>query len=435
MALVLYLSARVETTIEGSYTHMTKYIVDTSALMENLPSIDFENIIVSTLVLRELENHKSNYRNPDKQFAARCALRAIEENSHLLEFDFNQYPTFSYLSSEYDRNYTDNRLLESLFHYKNDEREVGLLTDDLSLRLQAKSFGFNVKGSGVRNDEPYQGSIKIPVTDHRVSHFYQMLSSGNHTHTNIFDCLVGEYILLDDITDLPEREKIIGAWKWTGDFYKRISMDQRFNSSCFTEVNPKNFRQAVAMESIKNNPVAVITGKAGSGKSYLAISYIMQQIEYFEEKVYIVTDNVPMRGSNTFGLKKGDLVEKILQSNLGSILKSKVGIDYTTKLIDEGSLNLVALEDIRGTSYNSIVYVTEGQNYSTDAVKTILERIEDGGKAILEGDQRQIDTPFSKGANNGFDRMFEVFKDSGYMGHVELIGNIRGGISELAEKM
>ena len=421
---------------------MTKFVIDTSSFIQSLPEIPFENAIVNTLVLRELEKHKSNSERPDLQKAARDALRAIEENEHLIEFDFRQYPKLTHLDSQYDSTYTDNRLLESLFHHKNEGKDVGMLSEDLSLVLQAKSFGFKARKGLQANEEPYHGTICIPLTDSRVSDFYQLIYSETDTHTNLFNMKNGEYLLLVDEAGCDEgvEEKSIGAFKWTGNKFQRITMNQRIHSSYFSEVKPKNFRQAIAMDSLKNNPLTTITGKAGSGKTYLAIAYIMQQLQNYETPVYIVTNNVPMRGANTFGLKKGDITDKVLQSNLGNILKNKIGIDQTRFLVERELITIVPLEDIRGASFNGIVYATEVQNYSVDMLKTILERVEDEeqdgfGKVILEGDQRQIDTHLAKGKNSGIHRMFEVYQNTGILGHVELRGNIRGGISALADKM
>lgn len=417
---------------------MLKYVTDTSSLMEYLPQINFEEVIINTLVLQELEKHKNDSRFPEKQKKAKKALYAIEENESELEFDFKQYPSFTYLDKHYDINYTDNRLLESLFHYKEAGRNVGLMSEDLSLRIQARAFGFPVKTAENRTKEQYQGTKVIHVNDPRVCDFYKITHDNSEKQENIFDLLYGQYLLLKDNPD-PNKlneEKLIGAWKWDGQVHKKISMNQRFSSMAFAEVTPKNYRQAIAMDSMKNNALTVITGKAGTGKSYLAFGYIMEQIERFGRPVYIVTNNVPLRGTNTFGLKKGGILEKILQSNLGNIIQSKIGIDTAKRFIDSELLRVVALEDIRGVSFNSILYITEVQNYTVDMLKTVLERLEEeGGQAIFDGDKRQIDVPYAKGFNNGIDRLFEVFKGSPYLGHVELVDNRRGGISALADKM
>lgn len=415
-----------------------KYVVDTSSLMHHLSEIPFADCIVPTLVLRELDKLK-NSSNPELSIPAQTAIRAIRKHHKEIQFDFNQYTRFTYLSEdEYDLSYTDNRLLESLFHHRESGRAVGLITSDFGLEVQARSFGFEVLNPEDRTKKAYHGTIAIPADDHRLPYFFKMLS--NPVHENVFDCLVGEYILILKEPDIPQKgggdeEQVAGVWKWTGAHYKRVSMNQVFSSSVFPEVKPKNFRQAAAMDSLKNNPLTVITGKAGSGKTYLATAYIMQQIEQFERPVYLVTNNVPLRGSRTFGFKKGKIVDKILESNLGSILKSKVGADYTEHLVKNDKIQFVPLEDIRGTSYNGIVYVTEAQNYTIDMVKTLLERVEEEGQIIFDGDQRQIDLSYAKGSNNGICRLLEVYKGTGFMGHVELRDNLRSGLSKIADKM
>lgn len=411
-----------------------KYVVDTSSLMQNLTGIDFSEIIISSIVLHELEKHKSDTRFPERQFAARQALRAIEEHDEVVEYDFHQYPTFVHLPDTYDLHYTDNRLLEALLTHQQAGRNVGLMTEDLALRLQAKSFGFPVKSAQDVEHEPYQGTKIIHIDDHRVAHFFNMVEATNVKHDNLFDLQKGEYLLMNKYEAEEEKEEIIGAWVWDGERYDRIKMKMHFDSAAFGKVKPMNYRQAVAMHSIQHNPITAITGDAGTGKTYVAMSYIMQEVENYRP-VYIVTNNVPLRGTNTFGLKKGNITEKILQSNLGGILKSKIGVIRTQELIQQGLINVVPIEDIRGCSYDSILYITEVQNYTVDMIKTVLERMENGGKVIFDGDKRQIDSNFAKGANNGLERMFEIFQGSGYLGHVELIGNVRGGVSELAGKM
>jgi predicted ribonuclease YlaK len=185
--------------------------------------------------------------------------------------------------------------------------------------------------------------------------------------------------------------------------------------------------------------LTVVTGKAGSGKSYLALGYLLQEIHSTKntkpKKVYIITNNVPMRGTSTFGLKKGDIISKIMQSNLGAILKTKLGLEYTEMLIKSGTLNIVTLEDIRGASFDGHVYVTEAQNYTKDMMKTIIERMEEDGQLILDGDERQIDMVMASGINNGISRALTVFGGDELLGHVRLEGNMRGKLSELADKM
>lgn len=414
-----------------------KFLIDTSSLMHHLSDIPFNQAIISSVVLRELDKHK-NSSDAEKSFLARQAIQVIRKHADEIEFDPCQYPRFKYLSEEeYDQDYSDNRLLESLFHHKDAGREVGLITSDFNLELQARASGFKVINPSVKEEKThYQGTKAIPHNDQRLPYFFRMLS--NPKHDNIFNCLIGEYIIILKEKNFPfsEIEPASGAWKWTGVRYQPISMNQTFNNSIFPETKPRNYRQAIAMDSLRNNPVTVLTGKAGCGKTYLGITYILQQIEHFDRRAFLVTNNVPLRGTRTFGYKKGDINTKILQSNLGKILISKIGVHYTEYLVKNEKIVFVAIEDIRGTSYNDIVYVTEAQNYSVDMVKVLMERMEnEEGQIIFDGDLRQIDTGIARGANTGIIRLLDTYKGSGYLGHVELLENLRGGVSKLADKM
>ncbi|WP_186578436.1 PhoH family protein [Aquibacillus kalidii] len=133
-----------------------------------------------------------------------------------------------------------------------------------------------------------------------------MVNRKNYLHENHFELQLGKYLLLLDYPDpnTPDQEKATGAWKWDGQMYRRISMEQRFHSSAFPEVRRKDFQQAIVMDSLTSPPLTTITGPTGVGKSYLSFAYMMQQLEYQETQIYIVTNNVPLRGSKTFGLKK-----------------------------------------------------------------------------------------------------------------------------------
>ena len=176
----------------------------------------------------------------------------------------------------------------------------------------------------------------------------------------------------------------------------------------------------------------MVIGSAGSGKTYLAMSKIMQDIEN-DRKVYIFVNNQTVKGSQTFGLVKGDLKEKLLQSNIGAILSTKLGGELAVRLLLESNkIEVLPVEYIRGVSIeNATAFFTEAQNLNRDLMRTIVERISDNSQLILDYDLRQIDLESAKGYNNGISRVLEVFKGYEFFSHVMLEGNQRGEISTL----
>lgn len=416
-----------------------KYLIDTSSLMNHLEFVDFSEVILTVMTLRELEKHKDGYG--EKAHRARQVLRALDEHDALIETDSRQVATYKYLVGDYDPNYMDNRFLELLHIIKHEDKreDVGIITHDRVLRKMAKSFGFEIKDYNDSKMESYDGTIDVKLTPLKYKKLVENMNRVSG-FKNSLKLETGQYAVIrvedEEVMALRYETDVHGEAR-----YREITMSPHVNSKFLGDssgdVKAKNLRQAIAIDSLSRNKLSILTGKAGCGKSYLAIAYLLQEIHDLKKntKVYIITNNVPMRGTSTFGLKKGDILSKILQSNLGTILKTKLGLDYTQQLIQRGQLTFISLEDIRGASFDGPVYVTEAQNYTKDMMKTIIERVEDEGQLILDGDERQIDIVDSKGINNGISRALEVFKGHELLGHVRLEGNMRGEMSKLADMM
>lgn len=417
-----------------------KYLIDTSSLMNHLEFVDFSEVILTVMTLRELEKHKDGYG--EKAQRARQILRALDEHDAVIEMDSRQVGSYKYLvGDDYDPNYMDNRYLELLHIIKKEDKreDVGIVTHDRVLRKMAKAFGFVVKDYNDKKMESFDGTIDIKLTPLKHKRLLENMNRVNG-FVNSLKLELGQYAIIHvgdtEVMALRYETNSEGEAR-----YREVTMCPHINSLFLGDkggdVKAKNLRQAVAIDTLGRNKLSILTGKAGCGKSYLAIAYLLQEMHDNSKnsKVYIITNNVPMRGTSTFGLKKGDILSKILQSNLGSILKTKLGLDYTQQLIQRGQLNIISLEDIRGASFDGPVYVTEAQNYTKDMMKTIIERVEDEGQLILDGDERQIDMIDSMGINNGISRALDVFKGHELLGHVRLEGNMRGAMSELADKM
>lgn len=417
-----------------------KYLIDTSSLMNHLEFVDFSETIQSTMTYRELEKHKDSHIEA-KAYRARTVLRAIEEHDDVVEDDFRQISEFKHLKGNIDHSYLDNHFLELLFIFRDeDDRKVGLITHDRALRKQAKAYGFEVKDYHDCQMESHEGTVDKVLTKAKFESLKKNMSSA-FKFRNTLDLKPGQYavVKVKGVEEMAVRyeKDTYGELRYREIKMARI-MDTKFLGET-GDVLAKNLRQAIAIDSFHQNKLTVVTGKAGSGKSYLALGYLLQEIHSTKntkpKKVYIITNNVPMRGTSTFGLKKGDIISKIMQSNLGAILKTKLGLEYTEMLIKSGTLNIVTLEDIRGASFDGHVYVTEAQNYTKDMMKTIIERLEEDGQLILDGDERQIDMVMASGINNGISRALTVFGGDELLGHVRLEGNMRGKLSELADKM
>ena len=206
----------------------------------------------------------------------------------------------------------------------------------------------------------------------------------------------------------------------------------------FGTLKPLDAIQRCAIDSIINNDITVLYGRAGSGKTTLPLNYIMQMLEKGTyKKCYIIYSYEPLKGAKTLGYEKGDHITKLLYSaSLGNILSSKFGdIQMVERMIDLGQIEIIPTANIRGVeiSEDSILLSTESQNLDVYTLKTIIQRCKDGCKQIYEGDiieQKDINI-----SQLGINRLIEVFKGHSKFGCVKLKNNYRGELTELADKM
>ena len=152
---------------------------------------------------------------------------------------------------------------------------------------------------------------------------------------------------------------------WDGDTYRTISYGN-LNSTYFGNVKPfKNDPyQTLAVDSFLNNKITMIKGPAGSGKTFLSLAYLLNALERNKiDKIIVFCNTVATKNSAKLGFYPGTRDEKLLDSQIGNLLSSKLGDKMMVeKLIDENKLVLLPLSDIRGydtTGMRAGIYISE----------------------------------------------------------------------------
>ena len=205
-------------------------------------------------------------------------------------------------------------------------------------------------------------------------------------------------------------------------------------------LKPKDEFKRCAIDSMINLPITAISGKAGSGKSMLALAAAMYLIDSHKyEHLVVLFNPTSTRGAAKMGYYTGSAIEKAKQTSIGHILVSKFG-DPTVvdNLLVTGQLRLISMADARGCEIadDSILWITEAQNTTPDLLKLCLQRCSAGCKVFLEGDyQAQVDDVMFSGDNNGLKRVIQAFDGDQMFGHVDLPNVWRSRIAELAEKL
>ena len=253
---------------------------------------------------------------------------------------------------------------------------------------------------------------------------------------NPFNLKVNQYFII-----YHEGEELL--YKVNKDLTYSMVSYQIFENNYFGKVKPKknDARQLAAIDSLSNNQLTMLTGKAGSGKSYLAIASFFTKLQKHEiDKIYIFCNPVATRDSAKLGFYPGDKNSKLLDSQIGNFLDGKIG-DRTEveRLINENKIVLLPMSDIRGFDSNGKkagIYITEAQNSTIDLLQLALERVGDDCVCVIDGDyKRQVDLDVYSGVNNGMRRVSQVYLGQDFYGEVCLKNVYRSRIAALAAQM
>jgi phosphate starvation-inducible PhoH-like protein len=164
-----------------------------------------------------------------------------------------------------------------------------------------------------------------------------------------------------------------------------------------------NDEQKVAKETILQNPITLLRGMAGSGKTLLACQVALDLL--FKKDIEKIVITRPTVAREEIGFLPGDIKEKLdpwlspIYANL-YLLYDKEKID---KLIADGTIEIVPFAFMRGRTFpNSMVIVDECQNITHGQTELVLGRLGKGGKMVFCGDLSQVDLKSKKDSGIGF---------------------------------
>lgn len=162
--------------------------------------------------------------------------------------------------------------------------------------------------------------------------------------------------------------------------------------------NPIRFRislndeQKEAKQIILDNPVTVLKGMAGSGKTLVAVQTALDLLFTKEVEKIIITR--PTVAKEDIGFLPGDIKEKMdpwlapIYHNL-YLLYDKAKID---REVEEGRIEILPFAFMRGRTFvDTFVIVDEAQNVTHTQMEMVLGRLGKGSRIAICGDIAQID--------------------------------------------
>jgi PhoH-like ATPase len=434
------------------------FIIDTNVLLHDYKCIyNFEenDIIIPIVVLEELDKFKRG--NDLINFHAREFTRELDKLSgdmlltaniplgeNLGNMHIETGKDFSEkVNQSFPERTADHRIL-AIAEYvcsSNKDTTVVLITKDINLRMKAKSLGImaqDYQNDKVANiDDLYKGiTILEGVNQLSISKLYELPEGVSAQEFNLEGNLTGhKFFIMKN-----NGSSALAHYNPVNKMLNRVIKQTTYG------IDPRNAEQTFALEALSNPDIQLVslTGKAGTGKTLLALAAALQQHKRYKQ-IFLARPIVPL-ANRDLGFLPGDVKEKMdpymqpLYDNL-TVIKHKFSHQSPeflriNDMMKEDKLVITPLAYIRGRSLSSIFFIVdEAQNLTPHEIKTIITRAGEGTKMVFTGDIEQIDSPYLDTASNGLSYLSDKMKDQDIFSHVNLVKGERSFLAELASKL
>ena len=438
------------------------FVLDTNVLLHDPNAIfAFEDneVVIPAVVLEEIDSKKRNVDEIGRN--ARYVSRMLDslrqkgrlhdgirlDNGGTVKVELN-HRSFQKMQDTFVETTNDNRILAVALNYRHEEMEkaeakpVVLVSKDTLVRIKADVLGITAQDylsdRIVTVNDFYQGYNTIMVHPSVIDEFYSFRTLQADSLGLSHSLRPHEFLILKDETGTSK-----SALLKVNEDGKQLEPLHLSNEPVWG-IAARNAQQRMALELLLNDeiPLVTLTGKAGTGKTLLALAAGLMKVEDERKykKLLIARPVVPM--GKDIGYLPGEKEEKLrpwmqpIYDNLEFLFDTKKSGDIDKILAGLSSIQVEALTYIRGRSIpGQFIIIDEAQNLSKHEVKTIVTRAGEGSKIILMGDPEQIDHPYLDATSNGLTHVVENFKPFKIAGHVTLEKGERSPLAQLAAEV
>lgn len=410
---------------KGANRMVKKYLLDTNILLNYPTAIyGFEDneVIITSTTIEELDNLKQG--KTEKAFQARETFREVltplrkkAQRDHVNLQDGIKINRGRGLFRVEPNHISEKNLPQGWSLEKPDNRILSacnglgaiLVTEDQSLLFKAMSMGLpaqEYKNAQITFDDDYTGRSEITLSAEEMKQVQEngfVRADGRKTK----QLSENEYLIVHD-RDNPQHT--ILARYGGGAFHRLYTLSR----SC--KVKPRNAAQQFAIYALmappSEIPLVILSGEAGTAKTFLSITCGMDQLIEHYEQIIATRNNVEF--DKDIGALPGDEQEKVspllrgVTDNLRTYLriqgsnplsKQKRNLSELAEInqvIDDyivsGRISIESMGFMRGRSItDSYLILDECQNATPLQVMGIVTRAAEGCKIVMCGDPNQID--------------------------------------------
>jgi PhoH-like ATPase len=434
------------------------FVLDTNVILHDSSCIyQFEehDVVIPITVVEELDQFKKG--NGTLNYHAREFVRAIDSLSGdklfdggvkigpkqgrlmvKLEREFHERLRSNFSGAKPDHHILN---LGYCLAKENPGRQVILVTKDVNLRMKAKALGLLAEDYTTDHVKDimslYRGyRVEERVEDVVIDRLYTGMQELAISELRLSKpCIANEYCILKNA-----QKSVLAACDPSLHVVRRIDKEVAYG------ITPRNAEQIFALHALMNTDVQLVTvtGKAGTGKTLLALAAALERRKYYRQ-ILMARPIVPLSNKD-IGYLPGDIQSKLdpymqpLHDNLGVIQNQFSETDHKhqriRELLDNDKLVIEPLTYIRGRSLVKIYFIVdEAQNLTPHEIKTIITRAGEGTKMVFTGDIFQIDHPYLDSYSNGLSYLIEKMQGQKLYAHVNLERGERSDLADLASNL
>ena len=432
------------------------FVLDTNVLLHDHKCIfNFEenDIFIPIVVLEELDKFKKG--NEEINYNAREFARQLDkytdkdffENGAQLGPDLGRLSIIvnsslnKRVKEAFREDKPDHRILSAAIEVAEQHKNMRtiLVTKDINLRMKARALGIETEdytNDKVKSDDLFENEHRTitGIAPDIIDAIYSS-KKGIPVEQIGVKLRTNECFVLDS-----GNSSVLARYVTADGIVRKVTKEKNFG------IEPRNAEQAFAFDLLNDDRVKLlaITGKAGTGKTLLALAGALKQHGMYKQ--ILLARPIVSLSNKDLGFLPGDEKQKIapymqpLFDNL-HVIKRQFSLesnDYRTlqEMQAGGSLVIEALAYIRGRSLSdTFCIIDEAQNLTPHEIKTIITRAAEGTKMVFTGDVYQIDSPYLDTQSNGLAYMIDRMQGQEIFGHVNLVKGERSKLSELASNL
>lgn len=422
------------------------FVLDTNVLLsagkQALYSFEENDVVIPFVVIKELESKKSD---PNLGLPARSVIRALDKLREEGDIKTGVSLGTGYGKVRVEVNHTQDTP-EALLNYRSNdttiitvayalqaetpERDVVLVTKDLALKIFASLVGVkvadfvpkNITGDFIDKTEVFQ------VSSEEIARLY---SSEDKTVRLDLDVPRNAGVLLQAVDNPDIKALVIARHEHRFEAVKSHKLS--------ATISPSGAEQSLAVDYLMDQNVKVVSlgGRAGTGKTSLALAAALTQTQSVYKKI-IVFRSMHAVGGEEMGFLPGTEAEK-MDPWTRAVYSALEGMGYDKRqcadLKAKGIIEVRPLTHIRGETFtNTFMIVDEAQNLERATIMSALTRLGNNSKAALSWDVSQRDN-FRVGRYDGIYESVSRMMGQKLFAHVSLQRSMRSDVSEMVSRV